>query len=315
MQGIQGHVDLPYYEGMGFRSMFGTVVPPSARVQFVRASGWQSYDPDYVKSRVVKTLEEALAKCTAGAGDVIFVLPGYTKSVGTTLFSNLVAGTRIIGVGSPDQDDAPTLTWDAQAANLDIDAKNVLVQGFRMEMNGADDITEAISVSKAGVKLIGNYIITGTGASADCAKAIDVELGATNFLFAHNKVTQTSGTTTSVLALAAVVEGVEICHNHIVMIGSAAGTGIINVSAAATNINIHDNVLDQRQAASTACISLANVASTGMIYRNLMSTLNDGTASSQGIVFTGTTSTVKCFENYCCDEPRASGLLGPIAAT
>jgi hypothetical protein len=310
---LAGFVDLPWFEGIGFRSMFGTVIPPSSRVQFVRSSGWRSYDPEYVKQQTVKTLEEALAKCTAGAGDVIFVLPGYTKSVGTTLFSNLVAGTRIIGIGSPDQDDAPTLTWDAQAANLDIDAKNVLVSGFRMMMNGANDITEAISVSKAGVKLIGNYIVTGTGASLDCAKAIDVELGATDFLFAHNKVRQTGGTTTAVLALAAVVDNVEIANNDIIMIGSAA-TGMIDISAAATNVNIHDNVLRQQNAASTACISVADVASTGIIYRNLCQCLNDGVAAAQGVVFAGVgTTTIMAFDNMSVDEAGKSGVLAPAA--
>jgi hypothetical protein len=307
---------LPLFSGLGFGTYAGTIIPPQNRVQFVRSTGAADTDPDWLKEVVVKTEAEALAKCVAGAGDYVFLLPGHSVTVSTDLMDNLVAGTRIIGLGNPDQDDAPTWTWGAAADNVDLDAKNVLVQGVRMMMNGDNNITEAISVSKAGIKLIGNYIVTGTGASADCAKAIDVESGATNFLFQGNTVHQTGGTTTSVLALAAVVDSVRILDNDMTIIGSAAGTGIVAITAAVTNVRIQRNIMRQLHASSTACISIADVASSGIISHNMMETLNDGTASSQGILFAGTTTTtIKCFQNYSSDEPGTSGLLGPVAAT
>jgi hypothetical protein len=66
--------------------------------------------------------------------------------------------------------------------------------------------------------------------------------------------------------------------------------------------------------ASVACINVANVAADGIIAENYFGVLNNGVASSQGVVL-GAASTFKVFQSFCSDEPNKSGLLAPIAAT
>ena len=90
--------------------------------------------------------------------------------------------------------------------------------------------------------------------------------------------------------------------------------GLINVTVAALDVVIADNILYNTETASTACIVIANVAADGMIVRNYMGTLNDGVATAQGIIF-GAAALMKAFENYSTDQPKLSGILTPVAGT
>jgi hypothetical protein len=75
------------------------------------------------------------------------------------------------------------------------------------------------------------------------------------------------------------------------------------------------NIIANQAANSSACIAIANSASTGVISDNRVSVLLGSTATIQGIVFTSTGSLIRCFENYCSDEKQKSGILTPTAAT
>ena len=103
--------------GAGIQFPFGTVLPPGGRVIYLRSTGPQDGDDTTWSQRLETTLAAALSKCRSGLADTIIVLPGHSESVvDATMLDNLVDGTRIIGAGSPMQDDAPQFRWTATAS-------------------------------------------------------------------------------------------------------------------------------------------------------------------------------------------------------
>jgi hypothetical protein len=99
------------------------------------------------------------------------------------------------------------------------------------------------------------------------------------------------------------------------MIGSAAATGVIDISAAAEYIRLKRCLLENHHASSTAAVSVADAAITGVFEDLRMVTLNDGVVTAQGVVFAGATPTVKLFDCKCVDEPLLNAALSPVACT
>lgn len=303
--------------GAGVRTPIGTLLPPGANIAaYVRSSGGQvsGEDPELATSgRVVKTLAAALPYCRAGRGDYIIVLPGHTENVtSATALGGLVAGTRIIGVGNGSM--MPTFTWTATAAQWAVNVADVVISGLKLDLGGANGVTKAINVTGAGVQIVANELVTSSGAALKAAIAVEVGTGAARFTFANNLVDGSTDAATDVLLVAAAVDRVRITDNEMSAAATAAN-GLIRVSAAATNLRILRNHIANTVASSTACIAIGNVAATGIIADNYLSTLNNGTANAQGITV-GAAGLVRCFQNFSSDEAARSGTLAPaVVAT
>jgi hypothetical protein len=90
--------------------------------------------------------------------DTVFILPGHTENVATAdSWSNLVAGTQIIGLGTGT--DRPTFTWSTAASTVLIDVANVTIQNCVLEMAGpagttALTVAAAMTVSAASFALL-----------------------------------------------------------------------------------------------------------------------------------------------------------------
>lgn len=302
-----------YSSGIGVNTPWGLVLNPGARIAaIVRSTGVQDLDEPPLNEQIVGCLNAGVNLCRSGMGDVVLVLPGHTQNIDAAdWLSNLRPGTRIVGVGDPTQSTGPKLVWTAAAATLLLDQINCSLENLRLEMNGDDDIVAPITVSAAGCRIVNCYLVTGTGAALDAVNPVTVAAGATGFVMAGCKSRQTGGTTTSVVEIG-VVDDVTIENNDFQMIGSAAATGVVNVTGAATNLRIRNNLLANDHAASTATLSLNAAASTGVLEFNRSSILANGVAATSGITM-GAGCLVRCFENYNCDEPVASGVLCPAA--
>ena len=312
-----GNQDVPWLGmGAGNKTEFGMVLPSSARIAaFVRSTGRVDLDPPEISNRIDTTLAAGLKKCRAGYGDAVIVLPGHSESVtGATMMDNLVNGTRIIGWGSPLQDDAPTLNFTAAASQWVMDNKNVLIRGLKLKFSMTTPfVTKGIVFTAAGCSMLGNVIETSTTSTAGAAIAMEVGSGASQFTFAGNYVYGTIGTfQTDVLKVAAAVNDLVVIRNRI-MAPATIATGVINIGAnACLRVYIADNILSNTLAASTACISAGNAASSGDIVRNYCSVLNDGTGASQGIILHAT-SLIRCYENRTSDENGKTGIVTPAA--
>lgn len=304
--------------GGGVQTEFGTLIPPGVRVSYVRSTGVQSGDDGDVAQRLLPTLAQGLAQCRSGMGDIVFVLPGHSESVSdATMLTNLVAGTRIIGVGDPNRSDAPTFRWTATTSQWAVNKNDVEIANLRLKLEGANGVVKAINITGSGCRLNCNNILVASGATAKATIAIEVGSGATECEIAGNYIrgTATHNVTDCIKLVGATTPDDCVIKGNLIVASATAANGLIHATVAAKRVSILNNVIYNTHTSSTACIAFDDVAVDGVCAFNMVGTMNDGTASAQGITF-GTSATVKAFENYSCDEPKKSGVLAPaVVAT
>jgi len=302
----------PYYDhGVGIMTPWGLLLSPQARIAAIVSSGGvQDYDPMELQDKMVPTLADGLKRARSGMGDIVLVRGNHAESVSAAGgLTNLVPGTKIIGLQDPTTGLGPTFTW-TDDVTWAVDDANVAFQGLDFQMNGADDITTGITVTAINCHILDCNFNTGTGASLDCDIAVSASAAADGLVFARNKSRQSGGTTSNVLAIGA-TDDVLVRDNDLQIIGAAAGDGVIAVTGAATNLRILRNLLCQYHASSTTAILLSDAASTGVIADNDCAILDNGVAAATGVNL-GASSLVRCFRNECCDEPIKSGVLSPV---
>lgn len=304
---------LPNYGiGSGVTTPIGTFLPPGGgRVFYVR-SATTSGDPDAITKVLCPTIAAAGSYCRAGAGDIIAVLPGHTEQVGaSTNLTGVPAGVRIIGVGNPRCDDAPTLNWNATTSLLAMSTKNISIENMRLTIDGINAVVNGINISAAGCSLIGNYIRVAQTAKA-AVTAITVAAAADCMIFGNYiQGIQTAALTDVISVTSASATRLSIMEN---IINAAAGvTGVIRVGAvAALQTVIASNKLENTVASSTSCIAYGAAASDGLCYNNYLGCNSTGaqTTAVTGILI-GAGCLVGFFNNQCVNDPLKSGLLQP----
>jgi hypothetical protein len=305
---------LPYYEGAGIVTPYGMLTPPGSRVAaWVRSTGVQDLDPQPMGKELIADLATALKRVRSGYGDIIFLLPGHTETItDNTQLTNLVAGTKIIGLGMGSNQ--AKIRWGNTAAQWVLNKNDVLIQNLRLEMSGANGVVKAVNITGSGVRLIGNDIIVAEGAALKSTIAIEVGTGADQCRIIGNYLrgTETHNVTDCVKVVAAVNDFV--FANNVALLSATAGNGVVHITAAALRFLIERNSMYNTHTSSTACIAVDDVAADGVIHSNMMGVKNNGTAASQGVTF-GTAAICVAFNNYCSDEPKKSGALAPGAAT
>ncbi len=302
--------------GAGMKTPFGiTLLPPGSLVAaYVRSTGVQTGDDPFTASKIVPTLAAGLAQVRSGLGDTVVVLPGHSESVtDATMLDNLVPGTRIVGFGRGSS--MPTFRWTATAAQWVLNDADVTISGLRLKLEGANGVVKAIVSTAADIGIYGCDIEVASGASAKATIALEIGAASHRFELIGNvfRGTPTHNVTNGVL-LVGVSDQVRITDNEMLFSATAAN-GVINLSSAVTSVKVLRNVCENTHTSSSACIAIGNVASTGIIAGNYVSVqASTSPASNSGIVFAGT-STIRCFQNYCADEPRLSGILTPGVVT
>lgn len=316
--GLHAYPALPFMDlGAGLSTLYGTLIPPSTRVAgyvLSQSSSFWSGTPEAIRAMSHPTLAGALRACRANLGDTILVLPGHTEDVtDATMLDNLVAGTKIIGVGGPFGTDAPRFTWTATAGKWTVDQANVVISGLYLDMTGIDAVVAGIDVTAANARIMNNVFMCET-ASAQGVSIVKLSAGSDGAVIAGNEFRGEAGDDVTIAVdIAGVSNDARICGN--VMVGGwHASNGAINIAAAAKRVLVEGNTIANLFAAVTTAIRVADVASTGVLARNLMTVENNGTAANQGIVFAGTTNTkIKCLQNFTSDEAGKSGVLSPAA--
>jgi hypothetical protein len=91
------------------------------------------------------TLDEAIGKCTANQGDVIYVLPGHAETVATAgAIACNVAGIFIIGLG--EGADRPTFSFSAVDATMTVSAASIYIKNILIKPS-IDSVVSPIVVS------------------------------------------------------------------------------------------------------------------------------------------------------------------------
>lgn len=285
--------DLPNYElAAGLRTPFGLWLPPSGGkvAAYVRSTGPQSGDSEEIISKLVTTLNAGLIRCRANAGDIVVCLPGHSESISTAdAMSNLVAGTRIIGLGRGTL--RPKLTWTAAAATFLFDVANVELSGFWLEMAGDPAGTTALSVaapitiSAAGCAI--RDCIIRTSVDADQLATIPITTtAAADDLTLEDLVMfgATAGESTTFVRL---VGADRLIMRRCRLMGATSSTtvGVVQcITTASTDILVEDCAFQNRKAASVhAFTGLAAVS--GIVRRCQFGILDNATLA--GLVTPG----------------------------
>ncbi len=300
-------------QATGFRTQYGGfVLDPTSEVRaYVRATQPADMEPD-VAAKWVADIPSALLRCRSGRNDVVVVLAGHTENVTSTTFTNLVPGTRLVGCGRGTN--RPNLRWTATTSQFVMNDADVVISNFIFRMEGAV-VVKAIVVTAADCAIMNCDIDMGTTASTNLATiGIELGAGAHRFELRNNYIHTIAGATpTQVVAVAGVCDGAVIQGNKIFAATSVVGVGVIDITAAATGLDISGNMLQNRVASSETCISAGAVACTGFVYDNYCGT-EAGTPVSD-IIELNAASLLRLFQNFGTDTKNTSGLLTPAVVT
>lgn len=289
---------LPYSPAPAGVDLGGVVVAPTGgNTLFVRSTGPADYDPPALTGRILPSINLAMSYCRAGALDTIYALPGHVESISAAaFFSNLVSGTRIVGIG--DGTVRPTLTWTAAGSTWTLNKANVMVDNLRLILAptaGSVTVAAPITVSAAGVTIQRCYVEVGTTAARLCTTAITVAAGADDFAFIGNKMWgDVTATPTDGLLVNAAVKRARIIGNDIQVATSATGHGPVAFqTAAAVDSEIKNNYIVHKLASSTvALLGMAGV--TGVVADNYLGIQ----AATGGATAIGTPGNWNMFQNF-----------------
>lgn len=310
--------DIPYrLLGAGVRDDTGIRLPGASRVTYVCNGTYANgalATPQDIAGRCLPTLAAGLAECRSGAGDIVYVLPGHSETVTSTSFTGLVAGTRIIGVGDLNRDDAPTFTWSSAGATWPINVKNVQISGLRLLCDNFNGVTNALNITAPGCQLTGNAIRIAQGATLLATTVCTIGSTATDTVIANNRVTgDAAGLVTDCFKLVgATVPSRTVIANNTMIAAANVNNGLIHVTVAALDLHIHGNIIYNTGAASVACIALDNVALDGVASYNMLGVKSAaGAPAAEGIVSGGANVLLVAFENRCVTAKFTTGIVSP----
>ena len=118
-------------------SSFGVPVLPdngivtTGSVFFVHSVTGSNGNKGNSKDKPLATIDYAIGKCTAGKGDVIYVMAGHSEDPTTSITAD-VEGISIVGLGNGKS--RPTITFGHLAATLAITAANVTVKNLIFDL-------------------------------------------------------------------------------------------------------------------------------------------------------------------------------------
>lgn len=253
--------------------------------------------------RPLATIDAAIGKCTAGRGDVIFVMPSHTETVSAAGGITCdVASVAIVGLGSGD--DRPTITFTtATAADIEIDAANVTLANLRFVCD-IDAAVGPIDVDAAYCQIFDcEFIDLGTD---NALRWILTDANADNLHVAGcvNAGTATAGNVAFITLTGPDHVIIEDCISE----GDFSAANIQVVTTAVTDAVIRNNVLENANAVDVCIEGLA--ASTGWIANNYCRIATD--AQLTGI---NTPGAMSLFENYQVNADGETGkLVGTVSA-
>lgn len=294
-------------------SPYGSVTldPSSEVVAYVRATQLANQSSD-VQRKWVPDIASGLLRCRSGRNDVVVLMQGHTENVSSTTFSNLVAGTRIIGLGRGSN--RPNLRWTATSSQLPLNKADVVLSNLILRCEGAV-VVKAILVTAADCAILNCDIDFGSTATTNLSTiGLDIGAGANRFEFRNNSVhTVVDATPTQGIVVSSTGDGIAITDNDILVATSAVSKGVIDITGAATGLRICRNILQNRLASSETCISSGAVAVTGVVSENFCAS-EAGTPVSD-LIELNAASLLRLFQNFGTDTKNTSGLLTPAVVT
>lgn len=230
----------------------------------------------------VATIDYAVGLCTAGAGDIIIVMPGHAETVSAAGGLDLdVSGITIRGIGAGALQ--PTVTLDtATTADIDIDAANITIENIHFRAN-----------------------------FADIAAAIDVN--SDDFTIRRCRFSEVAANMNAKIWIQDAAAGgsdritIEDCH---CIDADAANTHFVNFAGTGDGHIVRRNVLIGDW--GTACIGGAGVVTNAVITHNLIS---NAASDNDACINFAATATGICMHNHACGAAaQANGITATAMA-
>lgn len=245
----------------------------------------------------------------SSSGGTIWCLPGHAEAISAANGWDFTSKPGI-HVRSIDPDQPATITFDTIAtADIDIDAANTMFSDL-VFVAGIDELAAAIDVDAAGFKMRRcRFDMAATNIQTITA----VDIGAFDRVLIEDcEFWATVGAAAAGGTRAINVSGISTrmriagCR----MVGYFSATvGGIRFAAAATNVLIEDNFIQNLTAAGAtdACISVGANAVSGLIRRNLFRLSTDGAVAP--ILDTGPVGLYTQLDNFVVNNDRERGLV------
>lgn len=263
--------------------------------------------------RPFSTIDYAVGRCTAGRGDIIFVMPGHAETISSNAIIALdVAGVCIIGLGTGSA--RPTLTYTAAAATIIVSAANVTVTNILHVANFAAVV--AAYTNNAGPEFcIDNCEFRDTSSILNFVATVltTASVSADGLTYTKNKVfgLGTTANTTPV-KLVADTSRVTINDNQVVLAAVNNVSGLLaHAALVVTNLEMARNsVVRPNTDTSTGglLITRTSTTNTGHVFDNKVKSLDVA-----GMLIVTTGSAYGFTNNLMSGTADTSGILIPAA--
>lgn len=312
LYGNYSHPFLPYTGGQvtGQRLDYCTVIPPAANAHYVRSTGAADYDPPELTGRIFSTINSALLECRSGRGDVVYVLPGHAETISAADgWSNLVAGTRILGNGYGSI--KPTITFSATGSTILIDVADTWISGLKFVTAASTTVTVGLVGSAANFHFVGNEVDLGSSSSlwTNFATATSA---CTGWVWASNEMYSTvTAAFTTVLTTTGACSRFKLLDNFIMAGPVTAATGVLFdfSNAACLNCVVTGNMLWNNTASSKFVIK-PHANMTGWVHQNVWGS-GDGSTAPASSGFSTYTTDMRFGINQAVTAISVSALLSP----
>lgn len=285
LDGSRAFPSLPGGSVMGGIDMGTAVIlPPGGQVYYVRGNGTTvteySFDPPGLRERLSASINTALSYCVSGRGDVVAVLPGHTESVSAADYlSNLVAGTRIVGIGSGNN--RPTLTWTAAASTILMNVANATIENMILLMDpgsGTVNVAAPITFSAAGCKLLNCRIRMGTDSNSKVTTGLTLSSVADLEISGNHIYGATAAEATTLIDIVA-CDRLRMVGNYIAGATSSTTVGVMRFKTTASlDIYLAFNTYINRKA-SSACAVTGLAAVSGISIEETFHYLDDSSTT------------------------------------
>lgn len=305
---------------LGFQATANLLQPrgliPGARIRYVSNSGVPTGDgssPDRPKSTLTSAVEELVAGGTSDLGDCIMMMPGHTETIDAADWLSELGALKGLSIGSfGTGSQRATLTWSAAASTLLMDTVNLELFNCNLRLAGAHAAGSALTVaapmtvSAAGVRLIGNHIRWGF--DVDQIVGDGIIWTGDQGVFAFNEcIAPVAAVPSNTFLTLTGADDMVIVGNHIEGATDATARGVIDSeTTACLNLTIAHNTIKNLLAASTIAVSLT-AGDTGQAYNNRLF-VNSG-------ILPFTAGEMEWYENYVINgEGEAGALVGTPSA-
>lgn len=258
------------------------------------------------------TIDQAINKCTANQGDVIYVLSGHTETISaaTSLVAD-VAGITIVGLGRGSA--RPKLSFSAAAASIPVSAANVTFRNLVFEAAFAD-VAEVFTPS-ATYLTVENCTFQAAASAQNFLSLADT--GTTDnecdgLTFRSCEWIEPDLQTLAMVSVDGDLDKltVEDCYVNLgVNTSDLPCVAIVATGKDVTNVRVKNNQFIRLNDANPLLITAdTTTANTGVVSGNHVRHLD---IASELLVTAGTN--IGFFENYATAAVDASGYLLPAA--